>query len=274
MIDIRFQLKKLRYKRRRNEELGSMNFGAEANQFFLIAYPKSGNTWVRVLLANLLNTNPELEIAFHNVGDFIPDSHNRDQRKYIIRKDSGFNTLPIQVVKSHDSYKGYFKDKKVIYLLRNGSNVIPSFFHYINARAKQPVTFKDILSGKASHSFGSWYTHVFSWLKAKPKSLLFIQYEKLREQPQEELRRISEFLQLPVDEQRMEEAIRRSDFKEMKRLEEKHGYFNDNRTSEGKKTPFVRKGTLNRDDSEIPSHLLAKVRGQEDSVLKELKKQS
>lgn len=274
MMDFKFYLKKLRYKLRRNEELGSLSFGADAKQYFLIAYPKSGNTWVRVLLANLLNTNPELEIAFHNVGDFIPDSHNPDQRKYIINKDSNFSTLPAQVVKSHDSFKGYFKDKKVIYMLRNGSSVIPSFFHYINARSRQPVTFEDILSGKASHSFGSWNSHVFSWLKSKPKSLLFIQYEKLRNHPEYELRRISEFLKIPVDDQRIKEAISRSDFEEMKRLEEKYGYFNDNRTAEGKKTPFVRKGTLNKEDSEIPSHLLEKVCRQEDSVLKELKKQS
>ena len=272
MIHLKFKLKKLRYKRRRNVELNSLNFGAKANQFYLIAYPKSGNTWVRVLLANLLNTNPELEIAFHNLGDFIPDSHNRTQRKFIISEKSDFRKLPVQVVKSHDTYKAYFKDKKVIYLLRNGSNVIPSFFHYINARIEQPVTFEEILSGKASHSFGSWYAHVSSWLRSKPKSLLFIQYEKLREQPKEELRRISNFLNLPLDEVRIEEAIRRSEFKEMKRLEVKYGYFNDNRTAEGKKTPFVRKGTLKRDDSEIPSQLLSTVREQEERVLKELKK--
>ena len=270
MSIFKYHLKIIRYKRRRAKELNSLDYGEEEDQYFLVSYPKSGNTWVRVLIANLLNDDPEKEIAFHNVGEFIPDSHNPRQRAYIKGEEPGFSDQPIQVVKSHDRYKKHFKNKKVIYLVRSGGNVISSFYHYLNARSEAGVSFKDIIQGRASHSFGGWFSHVSKWISANNKKILFIQYEKMRQHPQKELMKVASFLRLETTPEKVSGAIARSSFDRMKQLEEKYGYFNDNRTKDGKSTPFVRKGSTQKENSEIPENLVGTIKAQQERVDKKL----
>jgi hypothetical protein len=45
---------------------------------FLCSYPKSGNTWVRFLVANLLEQ--KLEITFCNIDDYVPEIELHKER--------------------------------------------------------------------------------------------------------------------------------------------------------------------------------------------------
>jgi hypothetical protein len=275
MVDVsglKYYFRRYKYLQRRRTELASIDKDNSNDHVYLIAYPKSGNTWMRVLLANMLNDKPDLDIAFHNVGDFIPDSHIPEQRKYVTNPDSHFNSLPIHLIKSHDGYKGFYRGKKVIYLVRNGAKVIPSFFHYINARKAVKVSYEDILNGRASHSFGSWFKHVSSWLDRKTENILVVEYEKLRKNTETELQRIGEFLGLNLNKEKLQLAIKKSDFGNMKELESKYGYFNDTRTEKGKKTPFVREGGTTSDKGELPDIIFKKISFQQSIITNKLNK--
>ena len=46
------------------------NFTVYPDDTFLVSYPKSGNTWVRFLLANLLF--PDEEVGFANINRLLP----------------------------------------------------------------------------------------------------------------------------------------------------------------------------------------------------------
>lgn len=227
------------YKRRRKKELNSLKFGLEKNEYFLISYPKSGNTWLRVILSNLLKKNKNLRIGLHNVHQYVPDSHIKTQRTSIIEKKSEFNNLKIKIVKSHDRFKPFFKKKKVIYITRNLLDVTPSYFFYLKARKTTQPKIDEVISGKANNSFGSWFNHNKFWLKSKKHNILIIRYERLKSDPEQEIKSICDFIGLESNSQEINNAIKNSDLNSMKDLEKEHGYYNDTRTASGKSMNFV-----------------------------------
>ncbi|MEW5829619.1 MAG: sulfotransferase domain-containing protein, partial [Chloroflexota bacterium] len=107
-----------KYQKIQTALLSSLNFGSKPSQHFLVSYPKSGNTWMRILLANLLSENNE-EIDLRNVGKYVPDIYIDSQVRFIRDRNSFFNRLPIQFVKTHHPYLKFYKDKKIIYVVRD-----------------------------------------------------------------------------------------------------------------------------------------------------------
>lgn len=236
---IKIYLKIFLYNRRRKKELNSLKFGLKENEYFLISYPKSGNTWVRVILSNLLKENENLRIGIHNVHQYVPDSHIKTQRTSIIEKKSEFNNLKIKIVKSHDRFKPFFKKKKVIYITRNLLDVIPSYFFYLKARKTIQPRIDDVISGKVNSSFGSWFNHIKFWVKTKKHNILIIRYERLKSNPEQEIKSICDFIGLESNSQEIDNAIKNSDSKRMRDLEKEQGHYNDTRTAIGKSINFV-----------------------------------
>ena len=241
------------YNRRRKKELNSLKFGLNENEYFLISYPKSGNTWLRIILSNLISEDKKLEIAFHNCGEFIPDSHIQGQRELIINKKSKFNRLPVRIVKSHDRFKSFFKKRKVIYIVRNGENVLISLYYYLKARNNNEIALESIHKNAGSHSYGPWNKHVLRWLY---NSIYIVQYENLKKDPENEILNLCKYLSIKVNQEEIIRVIENSSFNRMKSLEEKYGYYNDTRVKSDKKISFVRKGSIvNNDDIDIPQRI-------------------
>ncbi|MEL6581985.1 MAG: hypothetical protein AAFQ14_19735, partial [Cyanobacteria bacterium J06621_12] len=49
------------------------------DDLFLVSHPKSGNTWIRFLICNLIY--PELDITFTNINNMIPDIYLTSNRE-------------------------------------------------------------------------------------------------------------------------------------------------------------------------------------------------
>ena len=82
---------------------------------FLVSYPKSGNTWVRFLLANLIHPNEK--VSFSNINRLLPAPGVLSKRF--------LRTLPRpRILKSHEPFDARFK--KVIYLVRDPRDVAVS----------------------------------------------------------------------------------------------------------------------------------------------------
>lgn len=65
---------------------GGRNFPVYPDDRFLVSYPRSGNTWTRFLIANLLS--PDLEVSFLNIDHLIPDVINinrRESTRFLVR---------------------------------------------------------------------------------------------------------------------------------------------------------------------------------------------
>ena len=100
----------------------------------IVSYPRSGNTWVRFLLANLLEES-RYPLSFQQMEERIPSIHQRKDWNRI-------RTIPSpRFIKSHMPYSS--KYKKAIYIVRDGRDVMVSAYHYFYFPIK--ISFLDFL---------------------------------------------------------------------------------------------------------------------------------
>lgn len=231
---------KYKYFRKRNRIL---NTYTGKDDFFLVSYPKSGNTWVRILVANLLQEDNN-EISLHNIGDYLPDTYIIDQlNSYQKKENGGINNTKINIYKSHDPYISYFKDKKVLYIARDGRDAITSYFYYLKARKKNNPSIKELINGSNSMPIGNWGDHIRGWINGKCAAKLIVRYEDLLNDTSKELNRIAHFLSLKVSVEQINSAVQKSEFQRLKLLEKKYGYYRDNRLNSERENAFMRKGS-------------------------------
>src|SRR5271170_6587185 len=162
---------------------------------FLVSYPKSGNTWVRFLLANLIY--PNQTVGFANINRLLPAPGVSSKR--FLR-----NLPRPRILKSHEPFDVRFR--KVIYLVRDPRDVAVSEYHfdlkkrYIAAGMTLDEFIKRFVAGETS-SYGSWWEHAASWIAARHAnpSFLLVRYEDLLSDPIGETGKIAEFLSIPAD---------------------------------------------------------------------------
>ncbi|HBL10717.1 MAG TPA: hypothetical protein DD379_04800 [Cyanobacteria bacterium UBA11162] len=180
---------------------------------FLVSYPKSGNTWVRFLIANIIKKNPEDIVDFHSIQKFVPE---------VIRNNEFIEQLERpRVIKSHGTYTDY---PKVIYLVRDGRDVYVSYYFYRLNKFSEGITFHDFFK-RQDHYPCLWGDHVKSWLfgKNNKPNILVIKYEDILHDCTEVLKRIINFIGLEVTEDEIIGAIEASRFENMRKLEKERG---------------------------------------------------
>lgn len=158
---------------------------------FLVSYPRSGNTWTRFLLGNLIHQNDP--VTFSNIESRIPEIYfNRDR---FLRK------LPSpRMLKSHECFQPHYP--RVIYLVRDPRDVAISFYHH-NVKARNipddyPMAdfVTRFIAGKFDDKFGSWRDNVLSWttLRGEDAHFMMLRYEDMKSDTTGALRRIVAFL--------------------------------------------------------------------------------
>jgi len=181
---------------------------------WLVSYPKSGNTWVRFLLGNLMIDEP---VDFLSVEDVIPDIHVNSLWQ-LARAASP------RVLKSHYPYD--WRYRKVIYIVRDPRDVLVSYWMHQKKTKKIPLNYSIESFGmdfiKGDLPYGSWFEHVGSWLGAREKSKDFtlVKYEDLLENTPEILKSIVDGIdEFPAARMDFNEAVALSNFNKMKELE-------------------------------------------------------
>jgi len=159
---------------------------------FLVSYPRSGNTWARFLLGNLLRRNEP--VTFSNIESTIPEIYfNRDR---VLRR------LPRpRLLKSHECFQPQYP--RVIYIVRDPRDVAVSYYHH-NVKARNisedyPLaTFVPrFVAGEFDRKFGSWRDNVLSWIalrKGNP-GFLMLRYEDMKQNPARALTELVSFLE-------------------------------------------------------------------------------
>jgi Sulfotransferase domain len=181
---------------------------------FIVSYPRSGNTWTRFLIANLMH--PEKPVTFANIEQVIPDSTALSSRamKRIPRP---------RLVKSHEYFDPRYK--RVIYLVRDPRDVVMSLYNF--RRKYRYVDDSYPIEKYVAERFingdrdVSWGEHVGSWLatRARHSGFLLVRYEELRRDPASELRRVAGFLGIDATADRVTLAIERSEADRLRKLE-------------------------------------------------------
>ena len=144
----------------------------------------------------------------------------------------------------------------VIYIVRDPRNVITSILHHYHKssyqEAKEFIFDENRWLGLLKETntkardidlptlIGSWKTHYNSW-KVVNKNFLLIKYEELLLNPENEFKKIIEYLknliQINIDGQRFKRAIEACSFKNLKTIEDKEGFIESvhDRESDNKK---------------------------------------
>ena len=192
------------------------NIPLRSNDSFLVSYPKSGNTWVRFLIANLVY--PEAPVDFANINILVPDPEALSKRR--------MEELPSpRIIKSHECFHpGY---PRIIYVVRDPRDVVVSQFHFHRKRKvigdDYPLEkfVRRFVDGETTPTYGSWGENVGSWLAARcgRPGFLLVRYEDLVTQIEREMTRITDFLNIDAPPQRITQAIERSSADQMRKLE-------------------------------------------------------
>ncbi|KAM3821640.1 sulfotransferase 1 family member D1-like isoform 4-T4 [Vipera latastei] len=109
---------------------------------------------------------------------------------------------------------------KIIYVARNAKDVAVSFYYFYKMAKlhPEPGTWEEFLEKfmDGNVSFGSWYDHVKGWWDIREKyRILYLFYEDMKEDPEQEIRKIMEFLETPADENLVKKIAHHTSFKEM-----------------------------------------------------------
>jgi hypothetical protein len=197
---------------------------------WLASYPKSGNTWLRFLLANLLFGRVA---ATGDLGKMIPDLHCGFDLGDFLGRDW-------MLVKTHSLFGPGLalneRTRKVIYIVRNPLDVLVSNLNYSRLlRYDEAAGADEALAHKYADAFiaargdpawreigyGSWVENVEIWLGGGHGCpVLTVRYEDLLTDTRAEMDRICAFLDLRRDPVRIDAAIRDSSFDSMRRLED------------------------------------------------------
>jgi len=187
----------------------------QPDDVFLVSYPRSGNTWLRFLLCNLLE--PSNPVDFLDIERRAPDIHVNSNRTLMRLPRPRF-------LKSHEYFDPRYD--RVLYLVRDPREIVVSYYRW-HLKSKDIVDgypagtyLERFLDGRLD-PFGSWQAHVGGWLGARcgdPPFRLF-RYEEMLNEPGRVARHLCEFLELERTETEVESATERSSRDHMRNLE-------------------------------------------------------
>jgi hypothetical protein len=187
------------------------------DDIFLVSFPKSGNTWTRFLLANLIF--PETPATFANLHRLIPDPSATTKRE--------FRHIPQpRIIKSHECFDPRYR--RVIYIVRDPRDVALSQYHY-HRKVKRiaddysMTTFVTRFLAGETCQHGSWGQNVATWLITRKKEdsrFLLLRYEDMVTDTPRQLERIAAFLNIAASPERIAQTVQRSSADHMRKLEQ------------------------------------------------------
>jgi hypothetical protein len=244
---------------------------------WLASYPKSGNTWFRVFLTNLLRDADqpahinELEstpiasaraIFDNNIGfeasDLTADEIDRLRPELYRHLAEEAEETPF--MKIHDAYTVMADDTPLIpaqatagalYFIRNPLDVAVSFAHHSSCNYDTSIAHMDKpnfafcartdrLHNQLRQQLLTWSDHVLSWLDTAPFPVCMLRYEDMKRQPLATFTRAVRFAGLPHTEAQIQKALAFSAFDVVRQQEETDGF----REKSPASSRFFRKGQI------------------------------
>ena len=229
---------------------------------WLASFPKSGNTLLRILLSNYFffdyqkSENPFESLdkilkfpgkkEFTNLLNKLTEGKNlSDSDVFKLNVDNWiyFQQIidkPDKIIyfKTHNIYSEKFTNSKLtksfIYLIRDPRNIVLSYANHLNISHKESLkkivsnNFVGIVSNNIYEVYGSWELNYLTWNEFKDVDGLFIKYEDLISNTEEQFLKVLKHLNkssyIKIDEKKIEKVVNLSDFEKLKNSEKKIGF--------------------------------------------------
>jgi hypothetical protein len=235
------------------------NFAVYSDDTFVVSYPRSGNTWTRFLIANLVYAGQN--VSFTNIEKLIPDTSSQSNRTLKA-------TPRPRIIKTHQ----YFDHRygKIIYIVRDPRDVALSYYDfqrkYRQIEDAYPLEryVDDFVSGKLiSSDWGTWGENVASWIftRGKRREFLLLRYEDMMKDTAKELARIATFLGVEPVSERLQKAIELSSADRMRELERVEADQWVATKRHRKDIPFVRVAKSGRWKASLPESCVRQIEG-------------
>ena len=225
---------------------------------WLASYPKSGNTWLRILLSNYLTETGDswdwhspmigppshlerhgfdeaMGVASADVASASIDRFRREHHAQFVRKFTG-----ISFAKTHEAFlsrqdgQPMFpndRDGKAIYLVRNPLDIAASYAHHEGSSIDRIIDRMGdcaavTRNGDASFDehLGSWSDHVAGWIDQPDIDVLVIRYEDLADNTHASFANIVRFCGLNEDAGKIDRAVSASQFSRLQSMERDQGF--------------------------------------------------
>jgi hypothetical protein len=198
---------------------------SRAAEGFVVSYPKTGRTWLRVMLGKAISLKYELDERM--ILDTFRMTKRAGLSPTVFSHDGPFllqNTVPYHGLKFN---RGLYRNKKVIFLVRDIRDTLVSSYFQQSRRTK--VETWNLCDFIRDERFGArkivtfynlWFIH-----RDVPKDFLLIRYEEMHSKPTEVLRSVMKFLNAGELEQAvLDVAVSYGAFNHMRKMEEKNAF--------------------------------------------------
>ena len=253
---------------------------------WLASYPRSGNTWVRALLHNLLR-RPATAYDINRLQDFtLIDSQARWYRVFDPRPCEELTKEEVAALRPrvHEAMTRAFPDTVLvkthnalvedrgtpmislehtagaIYIVRNPLDVAVSYSHHFGVPLADAVAAMNRPGNQSVANqpqfvyelHGSWSENVRSWTATPSPGLHVVRYEDLLRAPERTVAGIAAFLGLSVVPDQICCVVEFSSFAVLQQQEARHGF----RERSLKAAEFFRAGEVGQGRRLLPANLI------------------
>lgn len=246
---------------------------------WIASYPKSGNTWTRAFLHNLIKIiNGEADGAqdINAMSEYSTWEISAKIFKEVLNKDPltvdraeiaaarprvqekiAEMTDGLSFVKTHNAVMmdhGFptinsAVTSGAIYILRNPLDVAISYAHHMGRSIDDAIEQMErkgavtSASEKSIHEiYGSWSEHVHSWTRKANRAIHIMRYEDMSADPQKTFGALARHLLMLPTEKQLSEAIELSSFERLQQQESSGGFRERPETAK----QFFREGKANQ----------------------------
>jgi hypothetical protein len=227
------------------------------NIVWLASYPKSGNTWLRAFLANLIANRstpvPLAELPNYGALEADPALYSRLAGRPSTQLD--FDQLCALRPRVHEAIAAaaprtvFVKTHSMagvhdgvplhnptvsagaIYVTRNPLDVVISMSHHFAITLDEAIDYlgneraaTDNTELFTTEFLGSWSQHVQGWAHMEGPRILILRYEDLLDKPLKTFAKVARLVGLGTDKTRIERAIRHASFASLADMERRNGF--------------------------------------------------